>query len=145
MDKGELIVREATAKDLEDLVWLNALFNDVIISTTYLAQQMDTPNRVETALIARMGNTVIGFAALRIVPCLFYPDPQGEITELYVLAPYRRQGVAKKMIEYAENLARQKNVRELFILVNPENREAIALYHHLGYKDNDVALSKLLD
>ena len=145
VEQKDLIVRVALPEDIDGLVEMNTLFNAVEISPAQLAQRMQDPCCVETAVVALLKGKVIGFAALRIVPCLFYPDPHGEITELFVLASYRQQGVAKKLIDFAENLARQKNVRELFILVNPYNIEAISFYRKLGYHDNDVALSKILD
>jgi ribosomal protein S18 acetylase RimI-like enzyme len=144
MTVTELTIRIAIAGDLEGLARLNELFNGVSEKPETLRRRLADPQCVETPIVARLGDRVVGFAALRVVPCVFYASPNGELTELYVEEAYRGQGIAKKLVMYAENLAKDQGVEELILLTGPSNTAALALYHRLGYEDRDVSLTKVL-
>ncbi|MEX1018395.1 MAG: GNAT family N-acetyltransferase [Litorilinea sp.] len=137
-------IRAATAQDAPELVRLNSLFNGEEEPPGQLAQRLQDPRRVETPLLAEMGGCVAGFAALRIVPCIFYPEPYAELTELYVEPAYRGRGVGRALVRYAEQMAIEAGADQLFILTGFDNQPALALYRGLGYADYDLALCKQL-
>jgi ribosomal protein S18 acetylase RimI-like enzyme len=142
MTNIKVITRVATLEDMQDLAHLNELFNGVCVSPEILAKRLSDPLCVEQALIAELDNRIVGFAALRIVSCVFYTHLHGELTELYVLKDYRKRGVAKGLLCLAEKIAKEKGVRELFVQTGLSNLAAQAFYHSIGYRDNDLALSK---
>lgn len=142
--KMQLTVRQGGVQDAAALVHLNALFNEVHEDPEQLAARLTDPRRVETALLAEWEGQVVGFAGLQLVPSLFYPEPQAELTELFVIEAYRRRGVGRALITYAEQLAVQAGAKELLILTDMQNFGAQALYHTLGYKDDDLTLRKIL-
>lgn len=133
----------ATVEDAPHLARLNALFNDSLEGADKIALRMGDPRRVEMPLLAAYEGQVVGFASLRLVPCVFYPDPHAELTELYVDVAYRRRGIARALVAYAEQMAISSGATELFILTGFDNQEALALYRALGYEDYDLALHKV--
>ncbi|MDB9884110.1 GNAT family N-acetyltransferase [Candidatus Marinimicrobia bacterium] len=48
---------------------------------------------------------------------------------------YRNQGLATKMLEHLESLAKNKNMEALTINVVPKNNSAKALYEKIGFKN----------
>lgn len=88
----EIRVYPATPADAAELVRLNALFNGQQEPPEQLAARLRDPQRVETPLLALVEGRVAGFAAVRVVPCVFYPEPYAELTELYVEAEFRHWG-----------------------------------------------------
>jgi ribosomal protein S18 acetylase RimI-like enzyme len=130
------------AAGLAQLVRLNALFNGASDSAEAIATRLADPRRVETAILAEFENQIVGFAALRIVPCIFFADPYAELTELYVDEDHRRRGVGRALVTHAEKLARQAGARQMLILTDFYNNAAQSLYRTLGYSHYDIALTK---
>ena len=141
---GNLIVRPATVDDAGELARLNAAFNGSREAPEYLACRLADPRRVETPLVAEMDQRVVGFASLRLVPCVFYAEPRAELTELFVEVAHRHRGIGRALVAYAERLAVEGGATELFVLTGFENYAAQALYRTLGYRDYDLALCKEL-
>ena len=81
MDAG-IVTRVATAEDAPALAQLHYAFNGVRVAPDVLAGRLADLQRVEQALVAEIDARIAGFAALRVVPCLFYAHPHGELTEL---------------------------------------------------------------
>ena len=107
-----------------------------------IASRLVDPQRVETAILAENDGKIIGFAAVRIVPCIFFAEPYAELTELFVEELYRRQGAGRALVTHAEHLAQQAGARQMLILTDFYNSTAQALYHSMGYVHYDIALTK---
>lgn len=144
MDPFEPILRTATPADAEILATLNRLFNDAEEPPEHWAERLADSRQIEQAILAEIDGQVVGMAGLRLAPGLFYPEPQAEVTELYVLPGFRGKGVGRSLLEKAEALARQAGASELLIRVNVENDPARRLYRSLGYEDGDLSLTKEL-
>lgn len=143
MDAG-IVTRVATTEDAPALAQLNFAFNGVRVAPDVLAGRLADPQRVEQALVAEIDGRIAGFAALRVVPCVFYDHPHGELTELYVEEAYRQRGVGRALVLLAEQMAKAGGVTELFVLTGDSNTAARRLYTALRYTEGDVALSKTL-
>ncbi len=63
--------------------------------------------------------------------------PSGEyyVNNLAVFEKFRRKGIAKKLLEYSENVASQKNCHVISLYVKEDNLPAFNLYKKLGYKE----------
>ena len=144
MTTKKILTRIATLDDLQDLARLNAEFNGFSDLPEHLAKRLADPFCVEQPLLAEIDGHVIGFAALRIVPCVFYAAPHGELTELFVKEAYRRLGVGRELLSLAEEIAREKGVEELFILTGSSNQVAQTFYNSMGYQDGELALKREL-
>jgi len=139
-----IATRAATADDTRTLARLNRDFNGGDEPTEHLAQRMRDPQRVETPILAEIDGVAVGFAALRLVPCVFYPDPYAELTELYVDPEHRQRGVGRALIAHAERLAQAGGAATLLVLTDFYNEAAQALYRRTGFVNHDLAMEKRL-
>ena len=65
----------------------------------------------------------------------------GSIQDLYVSAPFRRQGIGRTMMSRALEIAARSLFKHVFVSVAPENDAAIALYHRGGFAKIGEAIS----
>jgi ribosomal protein S18 acetylase RimI-like enzyme len=66
---------------------------------------------------------------------------EGFVTDVAVLAPYRRGGVARALLARAEQEAILRGRRFLGLYVSARNEAARSLYRHLGFYDAHVRRS----
>lgn len=143
--REKITTRVATPADAAVLARMNETFNGVVEPPAVLADRLADPDCVETPLLAEIDGQVVGLAALRVVPCVFYETPHAELTELYVEPAFRRGGVGQVLIAQAEQLARERGARMLLVLTDFYNGPALALYHRTGFVNHDLALQKELE
>jgi aminoglycoside 3-N-acetyltransferase I len=62
------------------------------------------------------------------------------IYELWVSEAQRRQGIARRLMTELERIARARGIGEGFVLTQPRNRAANALYESLGGERSDVVM-----
>lgn len=136
--------RIATIEDTPELARLNGLFNDIHEKADALAERLRNPQRVETPILAEINNHIVGFAAVRIVPTVFYTTPHAELTELFVEESHRRKGIGQALITHVEQFARENGASELVVLTGSDNEASQALYRGMGFEDLDQALVKSL-
>jgi ribosomal protein S18 acetylase RimI-like enzyme len=145
-----ITTRLATVEDAAILARLNQAFNEVSEPPELLAKRLADPRRVETSILAEVGEApesvrVAGFACVRIVPCVLYDEPHAELTELYVEQAYRRLGVGRALVAHAERLAHEAGATRLILLTGFDNAEAQAFYRALGYVADELMMSKDLN
>jgi ribosomal protein S18 acetylase RimI-like enzyme len=138
----KITVRIAGVPDALALRRLNVAFNGGDEPPEYIAARLADPRCVEKPILAEIDGQAVGFAALRVAPCVFYPEPHAELTELYVEPEYRRKGVGRALVSYAQALAQEVGAKGLVVLTSLSNHAAQAFYHALGYRDDDLALWK---
>jgi GNAT superfamily N-acetyltransferase len=137
-----MIIRLAIPADAADLARMNAAFNGVSDSAAQIAARLVACAEIETALVAELDGQLGGFACLRIVPCVLYAEPYAELTELYVEPEFRRRGLGRALIAYAEQLAGARGATDLIIMTGIGNAAAQALYRTAGYDTYAVALNR---
>ena len=137
-----MIIRVATPADAGDLARMNAAFNGVFDSAAQIAARMVACAEIEIALVAELDGQVGGFACVRVVPCVLYAEPYAELTELYVEPKFRRRGVGRALLAYADQLAYARGADDLIILTGVGNAAAQALYRAAGYDTYAVALNR---
>jgi ribosomal protein S18 acetylase RimI-like enzyme len=69
---------------------------------------------------------------------------QGFVAYMAVEQAYRRSGVAKMLLQHAEDEARRRNLPYMRLMVTEENGAARALYEHAGYVTERRLLCKTL-
>lgn len=62
-------------------------------------------------------------------------DDEFFIVNLAVFEKYRRQGIARKLLEQAEEMAREKNLNNLSLYVEINNPHAKKVYEKFGFKE----------
>ena len=77
-----------------------------------------------------------------LVPHLQGDEPYAELTDIYVDAPFRRQGVARALIAHIEAAARTAGAGEVVIITGFDNESAQAAYRASGYANWALAMEK---
>jgi ribosomal protein S18 acetylase RimI-like enzyme len=100
------------------------------------------------AFVAVDDREVVGLiAVLAAEPFMELDDPPGTyglVTDLVVLAPYRRRGIGKMLLTQAETFARTAGATELRIGVLAANAGARRLYVGCGFVTYSEILTKRL-
>ncbi|MEM7681208.1 MAG: GNAT family N-acetyltransferase [Planctomycetota bacterium] len=87
---------------------------------------------VAYALIAQLGQDVAGFALYFLSYSTFLAKPGVYLEDLYVRAPYRRQGVGKTLLRAVAKQAVAMDAGRLEWAVLDWNQNAIDLYRAVG-------------
>jgi GNAT superfamily N-acetyltransferase len=140
----QIKIRAATRSDLEDLARLNTLFNDSVETAEQLEDRWANPLCPEIPIVAEIGDRIVGFAGLRVVPYLFCEGAHAELTELFVEQGYRRGGVGSALVAYAESLAKERGAGELILQTGRDNPAGRVFYTAMGYEEWDIIVGKFL-
>ena len=99
--------------------------------------------------VAEAGSRVVGFVCvLSHVDSEDFIEKDREhayVTDLVVLEPYRKAGIASELMRVAEAHASSSGARRLRVGVLAANSGAHNLYRKLGYRDREIVLEKTLD
>ena len=137
-----ITVRQATPDDATELARLLDLFDSMGATPAQVAARMLACQNVLTTFIGEMDGQPVGFACLRLVPHLQGDEPYAELTDIYVDAPFRRQGVARALIAQVEVAARDAGAREVVLITGCDNAGAQAAYRASGYATWALAMRK---
>ena len=137
-----ITVRQATPDDAPELARMLDLFDGMGATPEQVAARMLACQNVLTTFIGEMDGQPVGFACLRLVPHLQGDEPYAELTDIYVDAPCRRQGVARALIAQVEAVARAAGAREVLIITGFDNGGAQAAYRTSGYVKWALAMRK---
>ena len=86
----------------------------------------------------------LGFATLSH-DTHFTGEHQAYVNELATSEVAEGSGVGTALIQACEQWAREQGYRILALSTGAANRRALGFYHHLGFRDEDVKLIKLLE
>ena len=137
-----ITVRQATPDDATELARLLDLFDRMEATPEQVAARMLACQNVLTTFIGVLDAQVVGFACLRLIPHLQGDEPYAELTDIYVDAPFRRQGVARALIARVEVAARAGGAGGLVIITGFDNAGAQATYRASGYANWALAMEK---
>ena len=140
------MVRIATVQDAEQLEFLNNEFNGEGETTLDNIRSSLANNKQEVIVVDEQNGELTGFVCVQLKKSFCYDDYMPEITEVYVKLSYRRNGIARAMITYAEEYCKSHYPLHKFeLLTGDENDSAQSVYAKLGYsEDGELHLSKRL-
>jgi N-acetylglutamate synthase-like GNAT family acetyltransferase len=130
------MIRRATLSDtqaikdlFEELIGHQLSEDDVINRITYVQN-----STIDSLFVYVFNNKVVGLLAFRIRENIEENSRFGEISVLVVRPEFRKMGIGKKLMEYAEHLAHEQNCIGTW-LVSGFGREekAHTFYKSLGY------------
>jgi GNAT superfamily N-acetyltransferase len=87
-------------------------------------------------LAAEIGGSVVGVAALHVIPFLEYDESRGRLVALVVDDTVRGKGVGRELVAEVEREARRLGCRELELTSRRTRPEAHSFYRGLGYQDS---------
>ncbi len=137
-----ITVRQATPDDATALARMLDLFDGLGATPDQVSARMRACQHVLTTFLGALDGQPVGFACLRLVPHLQGDEPYAELTDIYVDAPFRRQGVARTLIAQVEAAARVAGASEVVLITGFDNEGAQAAYRASGYADWALAMRK---
>ncbi len=141
------MVRKATANDAEQLGILNDEFNGAGETTISNIRESLSSSQQEVVIVDDENGVLTGFVCIQLKKSFCYDEYMPEITEVYVRPKYRKQGIASKMIVFAEDYCIENYpLHKLELLTGDKNLVAQSVYDKLGYaNDNEIHLSKRIE
>ena len=138
------MVRIATVQDAAQLEILNNEFNGEGETTLENIRASLAGNKQEIVVVDETDGELTGFVCVQLKKSFCYDDYMPEITEVYVKPQYRRCGVARTMIAYAEEYCKSHYPLHKFeLLTGAENDVARIAYAKLGHcEDAELHLAK---
>ena len=139
------MIRLASVGDAAELELLNAEFNGRGEATAESIRTSLLTNRHEVVVVADGENgRLAGFVCVQLKKSFCYEDFMPEITEVYVRPDYRRHGVARKMLTFAQEYCKKIYPLHSFeLLTGSDNTAAQKLYSALGFEcDGEMHMSK---
>jgi len=120
-----------------------------LIRNAYIQGLFDDCAKSSGAMfVAEIDNRVIGFVCvlsrLDSEDILERDREHAYVTDLVVLEPYRKAGIASELMRVAEAHALSSGARRLRVGVLAVNSGAHTLYRKLGYRDREIVLEKTL-
>ncbi len=137
-----ITVHQATPDDAAELARMLDLFDHMGATPEQVAARMLACQNVLTTFISELDGQPAGFACLRLIPHLQGDEPYAELTDIYVDAPFRRQGVARALIAHLEAAARAAGAGGVVIITGFDNEGAQAAYRASGYANWALAMEK---
>lgn len=123
-------VRPMRAEDLESVALLELTCFSESWSENLLRSGLE--NRLDSYLVYEEAGAVLGYCVLRTLA------DEGEIQRIAVNPAFRRQGIARKLMESMAAVARMKGAREVALEVRESNESARKLYESYGFRQEAV-------
>lgn len=111
---------------------------------SWITKSIDQHGQATMVLVAENDHGErLGFATLSH-EAHFTGQPQAYLNELATSEAAEGHGVGAALVGACEQWARQQGYRILALSTGAANARALGFYHHLGFRDEDVKLVKLL-
>ena len=142
MTSGPIVIRQAT---VDDIPFLRAMMREALLASPTLLTHLDMEaveqaeeqewlkwrEHPDPAFVA-VDATGRKVGAIRMRPHTS-AEGQGWQIGIGIEADARNQGIGRRLIEQAISHARATNASYLYLLVDPTNAPAIALYRQTGF------------
>lgn len=131
------MVRIATVDDAEQLEILNNEFNGKGETTLANIRESLLNNAQEIVVVNDNDDKLTGFICVQMKKSFCYDEYMPEITEVYVKPQFRKQGIAKAMVAFAEEYCRTHYpFHKIELLTGKHNTVAQTAYTNMGYADD---------
>ena len=128
-----ICVRPATPADADALARMLADFDGGPVTGKQVAARMQACQAFLATFLGEVDGQVAGFACLRLLPQLQDEAPYAEVTDIYVDPAFRRQGVARALLEHIDGVAQAAGAPNIILTTDFENDVAQATYKACGY------------
>ncbi|MFT3951015.1 MAG: GNAT family N-acetyltransferase [Oscillospiraceae bacterium] len=139
------MVRIATVNDAVQLNELNNEFNGKGETTIEQISDSLLNNKQEIVVVDEEDDILVGFVCVQLKKSFCYDVYMPEITEVYVKQAYRRRGISRNMMTFAEDYCcKNYEFYNMELLTGKENFSAQSVYKKLGYRnDQEIHMKKV--
>jgi GNAT superfamily N-acetyltransferase len=137
-------IRDAKPKDAEALVELIGLL-DHKVDAKGVRRRINQLAKVDLApLVATIDKQVVGLIGIHSMVTIHRDRPVGRITILVVAEKARKRGIARILVEAAEQLLKKLGCGMIEVTSNDRLAPAHAFYRHMGYERTSIRFFKRL-
>ena len=137
-------IREARPKDAEALVALIKLL-DHEVDAKGVRKRINQLAKADLApLVATLDKQVVGLIGIHRMLTIHRDQPVGRITILVVAEKARKQGIARMLVEAAEQQLKRLGCGIVEVTSNDRLAPAHAFYRHMGYERTSIRFFKTL-
>ena len=137
-----MLIREAVDADAAAVA---ALINDLgyrVTAGDISKRLADLKAAGEPSLLAQADGETIGCVTWHVTPVLHRPGPVGRITLLVVAAPFRGNGIGKRLVEAVETRLEERGCVLAEVTSNLKRAEAHLFYQRLGFERTSYRFGK---
>ena len=102
-------------------------------------------NRADRVLVAATTSEVIGLITLHFIPMFHAEGDCCRVTAIVVREGYRRQGIGRKLLKAAEEIARAEACDRVEITTADRRKKAHEFYRRLGYSEVSRRFLKMIE
>lgn len=122
----QLNIYEASTKNLDDILYIQKLSTQSIISKANLIN--DLKNKNCKYYLAYLDNTLVAYIGTSYILDTL------DILSLMVIPTYRNKGIASKLLSTVNEFCINNNINTILLEVRKSNNIAISLYEKFGFK-----------
>ena len=137
-------IRDARAKDAEELVALIGLLDHHVDARGVRKRINQLAKEKLAPLVATLDKHVVGLIGIHRMVTIHRDQPVGRITILVVAEKARKQGVARMLVEAAEQQLKKLGCGMVEVTSNDRLAAAHAFYRHMGYERTSIRFAKAL-
>jgi len=137
-------IRDAKPKDAEDLVSLIGLLEHKVDDKGVRKRINQLAKDKLAPLVATLDKKVVGLIGIHRMVTIHRDQPVGRITILVVAEKARKQGVARMLVEAAEQQLKKLGCGMVEVTSNDRLAPAHAFYRHMGYERTSIRFFKKL-
>lgn len=121
--QGSLLIRPALALEIEPLLTIERAAQSHPWSESQLLQSLHD----DIVFVAQYDTQIIAWGAFQVVL------DESTLLNIAVMPSFRRQGIARRLLEHAFAALRHRGCKQCFLEVRASNTSAIALYQQMGF------------
>ncbi len=125
------MIRKAKQSDAERLCQIIVEYFPYTHATIEKVQKR-LKNKRFLLYLDELGTTLRGFFELE------FQEGECRLNGVAVYPEFRRNGIGKKLLEKAIALAKKRDAGRVYLLVRPDNVEAVSLYEKYGFTTKGV-------
>jgi len=135
-------IRKAESSDFESVYqFVCQLQNKVFVKQQLkLLYEENIAKKDNIYLVAVQDDLLIGYLSCHIQLLLHHAGKVAEIQEMFVLTPYRNQGVGKSLIDEIKRITKNQGVLQLEVTTRVVREKAIEFYKRESFKDSHKKL-----
>lgn len=133
MTSTSVLIEPATADVLDEVLAIEQACFSAPWTRKMLAAEL-SGNQFAHFLVAKCPDPLSGSLAVAGYFCFWIVFEEVRLMNLAVLAPFRRQGVATKLVCTALQTGMERGATRAMLEVRVSNHEAQTLYHRLGFR-----------
>jgi len=133
--KNAIAIRPAVSRDAPTISFLLRQLG-YEQTTAAVAEKIAASPSGQLAYVAEMEGTVVGFMSLHIIDWMHRPDPAARLSAVVVDAQYRRRGIGRDLVAFAETAAARLGCSSMELTSNLRRKAdgTYDFYASLGYR-----------